>query len=142
MNYHNLPPIDPQIGDWDEYGLNRCQFLRMGFWSLTGVASLFFSAAGTRFFVGHSLSDAHRQWVDLHPISELEPGRMHRLAFTYRYVDLWREEQRAAVVYALTHDGASFTVLDAACSHLGCNVHWKEGEDHFACPCHKGSYTR
>lgn len=137
-----LPPIDTKLGDWDQQALNRRQFLQMGFWSITGAASLIFGAAGTRFFVGHSFADTNRQWVDLQPVAELAPRQMHRLKYTFRFADLWREEQRAGVVYAYTEDGVSFNVLEATCSHLGCNVHWKAEENHFACPCHKGSYSR
>ncbi len=142
MNEHYLPPIDPEIGDWDEHAISRRQALQMGFWSVTGAACLIFGGAGARFIVGPSLVDAEQQWVDLGPIGDLATGQMHRLTYTFRFADLWREEQRQGVVYVFTADGRIFNALDATCSHLGCNVHWKESDDHFACPCHKGSYSK
>ena len=45
-------------------------------------------------------------------------------------------------VYAFSENGQNYTVLDATCTHLGCLVRWKEDNQHFSCPCHKGIFSK
>lgn len=138
----SLPPLIPDKGEWDQIALNRRQFLKMGFWTVTSAAGLIVSGLGTRFLIGDAFAKRSEQWVDLGPISELPAGKMHRLIYTKRSRDMWRESEHIGLLYVYSHDGVEYMVLDATCSHLGCNVHWQEGDGRFACPCHNGRFDR
>jgi nitrite reductase/ring-hydroxylating ferredoxin subunit len=138
----SLPSITPDRGEWDQSAIGRRQFLKVSFWTVTGAAGLIISGLGTRFLVGNSFAERLEQWVDLGPISELPAGQMHRLVYTKRSRDMWREFEHTGLLYAFSQDGLEYMVLDATCSHLGCNVHWKQEESLFACPCHNGQFDR
>ena len=75
-------------------------------------------------------------------VADLEPGKVHRITYAVKSKDAWRNVEREGVIYALTEDGTSFTIFDATCTHLGCSVRWKEEDNHFACPCHAGIFSR
>jgi Rieske Fe-S protein len=40
----------------------------------------------------------------------------------------------------LVRDHGQIVLLSAVCSHAGCIVRWRAGEDAFVCPCHRGTY--
>ncbi len=40
----------------------------------------------------------------------------------------------------IVNTGKEFIALSTKCSHLGCNVIWKDREKKFFCPCHDGYF--
>jgi len=142
MSKDNLPPLDPQKGSWDEEAISRRRFLEIGFWVATGAAGLVVGGAGTRFLVGDSLKPKPEQWVKVGEVADLLAGQVHKAIYTVRTYDAWREAEETGLIYCFSDDSAEYTVLDATCSHLGCNVHWQEETSKFACPCHNGAFTR
>lgn len=137
----HLPPLDSDRGTWDEQALSRSGFLQLGFWAVSGLAGLTVGGAALRFLVGHSLSTPAGRWIEVGRVAELPPGRMHRVAYGFRTSDLWRIVEQRGILYVYTQDGLNYMVLDGTCTHLGCNVKWREGEGVFACPCHRGIYS-
>ena len=142
MSDHNLPPLNPQKGEWDEEAINRRRFLTAGFWTVSGITTLIIGGTGARFFVGNALDPKPEQWVTVATLTDLPPGQVHRASFTVRTFDAWREVEKKGLLYAYSDDGVEYTVVDATCTHLGCNVRWQESEARFACPCHGGFFTR
>ncbi len=136
----SLSSMPQDKGEWDKSAIDRRHFLKMSFWAITSAAGLIVTGLSTRFLVGDSFTKLPEIWVDLGSISELPAGQMHRLVFTKRSQDMWRESEYSGLLYAYTQDRSEYTVLDATCSHLGCNVHWREQEGFFACPCHNGHF--
>ena len=142
MSENNFPPLDPDIGIWDEQALNRRQFLKLGVFATSGIVTVTIGGAAARFMVGSSLETTEGQWVSLAPISELPTGNVHKLKYSVRTIDAWREDEREGALYAFSDDGEQFTALDATCTHLGCLVRWKEKDGRFSCPCHEGIFTK
>ncbi len=142
MNTHNLPPLDPHQGSWDDEALSRRRFLEIGFWTAASSAGLTVGGAGLRFLVGHSLEPRPEHWVEVGAVADLPPGQVHRAIYQVRTSDAWREAEQSGILYAFSDAAATYTVLNATCSHLGCNVHWKEETNQFACPCHEGRFDR
>ncbi|MCG3209496.1 MAG: Cytochrome b6-f complex iron-sulfur subunit [Anaerolineae bacterium] len=142
MSENYLPPLDPHKGSWDEESINRRRFLEFGFWTISGVAGLAMGGASLRFLVGDSLKARPGQWVTVGDLAALAPGQVHRVTYSVQITDVWRTVPKNGILYAYSDDGAEYIVLDATCSHLGCNVRWLEQEQRFACPCHNGSFTR
>lgn len=138
----SLPSLSPDKGEWDKTSIDRRQFLKMGFWTVTSAAGLIVTGFSTRFLVGDSFAKRPELWVDLGPIAELPARQMHRLVYTKRLKDMWREFEHTGLLYAYSQNGSEYLVLEATCSHLGCNVHWREEEGKFACPCHNGRFDR
>ena len=122
--------------------MSRRRFLEIGFWTATGAAGLTVSGAGLRFLVGNSLDPKPEHWVEVGSVADLPSFQVHRATYRVRTTDAWREAEESGILYAFSDDGATYTVLDATCSHLGCNVKWKEETHQFACPCHEGRFSR
>ena len=141
MSEHDIPPLDPHKGTWDEEALSRRRFLTTSFWTATGVTVLAVGGAGTRFLVGDSLEPKSQQWVNVGDLASLPPGQVHRAKYSIRTKDVWREVEAEGLLYAYSDDGVEYTVLDATCTHLACNVLWQEAAGQFACPCHGGFFT-
>lgn len=142
MSHNNLPPLDPQKGNWDEEGISRRRFLEFSFWTISGVAGLSVGGAGVRFLVGNSLDPRPEQWVTVGEVASLPAGQVHRIKYTMQITDVWRNVSRAGILYAFSDNDVDYTVIDGTCSHLGCNVRWQEQNQRFACPCHNGTFTR
>lgn len=142
MTEDNLPPLDPQKGSWDAEAISRRRFLGIGFWVASSVAGLTVSGAGARFLIGNSLEPQAAHWVKLGNVADLPTGQVHRVVYTVRSTDAWLEVERTGILYAFNNDQAGYTVLDATCTHLGCNVRWREEAGGFACPCHEGFFSQ
>src|SRR4029453_1363268 len=67
--------------------------------------------------------------LDAGPVADLESGKVKRLTFNRR--DIFVLSEKGEVV-----------ALDAACTHLDCNVNWSGSESCFICPCHGGRFDR
>lgn len=72
-------------------------------------------------------------WVPLAPLDKLVPGEATRVRYTVAAG--WEQTERS--VYLL-RTGEDVLAIDARCTHLGCNVRYREGE--FRCPCHRGVF--
>jgi Rieske Fe-S protein len=142
MSEYSLPLIDPQKGSWDEEAISRRRLLEIAFWTATGTTLLTLGSTGTRFLIGTSLEPRKEHWVEVGHITALPAGQVHKARYSYQTTDAWREVKQIGVLYAFTNDGVEYTVLDATCTHLGCNVRWRGEAGHFACPCHAGVFTR
>lgn len=134
---------DEHRGAWDEQMMGRRRFLNVTFWTATGVSIAAVGLPASQFLVGHAMAKEGGKWVQLGAMSSFDPQAVTRVTYTVRAKDAWREAERVGVLYAYSEDeGQSYIVLDGTCSHLGCIVHWKAEDNHFACPCHAGHFTR
>lgn len=132
--------VDTQEGD--ENTISRRRFLEISFWGLASIAAASIGGVGARFLAGNALKPRIKNEVEVGLVSELTPGMMHKVNYSFRARDAWREVQQAGTIFAYTADGITFQVLDGRCTHLGCIVKWKDSEGKFACPCHQGFFTR
>jgi menaquinol-cytochrome c reductase iron-sulfur subunit len=143
MSQSDLAPLDPGKGVWDEHELSRRKFLEVSFWSVTSLVTVGVIGAGSRFVVGNSLEPSTSSWVSLGPVTELTPGSVHRVNYSFKAKDAWRMVEQKGALYAFSDDnGATYTVLDGTCTHLGCIVQWQDGDNTYTCPCHQAVFTR
>ncbi len=143
MNQADLPALKSEQDQWDESALGRRKFLNIILWTVTGISALAVGAPAARFLIGNSFEARAGKWVKLGKLSELDPNAVNRVNYSMRALDAWREVQQTGALYAFSPDGgASYVVLDGACTHLGCIVQWRPERNHFACPCHAGYFTR
>lgn len=143
MTESNLPPLPPEKGEWDEKALSRRGFLEVGVGVLAGCGLLLVGVPSARFLAGNSLEPDTAEWVELGNVSDLPPGPVHRVNYSTRATDAWREVTKRGTVYVYSDDGGeTYVALDGTCTHLGCIVQWHSDEDRYACPCHAGYFTR
>lgn len=134
---------DTEAKGQDENALNRRQFLNVTFWAATGVSAAAIGLPAVQYLNGHTVSASGGKWVEVGKLSALDSQGVNRVTYRMRAKDAWRDIEREGVLYAYSEDaGLSYVVLDATCTHLGCVVRWKPEDDHFACPCHAGHFTR
>lgn len=143
MAENELPTLDPHKGTWDETAVGRRRFLETSFWTVTGVTVLSVAATGARFLAGNAFEAKEKPWVEVGKLNELDPKQVNRVNYSVRVTDAWRQVQQTGALYAFSTDnGATYTVLDATCTHLGCVVQWSEADKRYACPCHSGYFTQ
>lgn len=134
---------DEQHDAWDEQVLSRRRFMHITFWAATSVSVAAIGLPATQYLAGHAAAKDGGKWVELGALTAFKPDAVNRVTYTVRAKDAWRTIERVGVLYAYSEDGGqSYVILDGTCSHLGCVVHWKADENHFACPCHAGHFTR
>jgi len=132
--------------------MNRRKVLTTGFSALAGITTAGVTGAGAQFLVGDSLETTGAQWVQVSSVDALAPDQMHRVNYSVRVRDAWQNVEQAGTLFVYidsesstddtTDDLGKYSVLDATCTHLGCLVRWKEGEQQFACSCHAGFFDR
>lgn len=143
MSQSDLAPLDPAKGAWDEHELTRRKFLEVTFWSVSSLVAVGLLGTGSRFIAGNSFEPKTSNWVSLGAVAELTPGAVHRVNYSYKAKDAWRVVEQKGALYAFSDDnGATYTVLDGTCTHLGCIVQWQESAGNYECPCHQAQFTR
>ena len=143
MSVSELAPLEPAKGAWDERALSRRKLLEITFWSVSSVVAVGALGVGTRFIVGNSFEPSTTSWVALGPLEDLAPGAVHRVNYSFQAKDAWRMVEQKGTLYAFSDDnGASYTVLDGTCTHLGCIVQWYDSDNQFTCPCHQAVFAR
>lgn len=125
-----------------QQSLNRRQFLETGVWATTGVVGLTLMGTGGRFVVGDALENKQAAWVNVGEVASLPAKQMHKVTYNLRRTDAWRKIEEKGLLYVYSEDGATYTVLSAVCTHLGCNVHWEEEGGDFRCPCHDAHFDQ
>lgn len=126
-------------------GTTRRSFL--GYVAAAGVA--FLATAYGLLGLGTVLSPAFKgkkkgEWVPLGPVKSFTPDRPHKVDFALVVKDGWLETTAPKSVWVVTEPDGAITVFNARCTHLGCQVDWKEGNrgPAFYCPCHAGVFSR
>ncbi|NIQ98875.1 MAG: Rieske 2Fe-2S domain-containing protein [Gemmatimonadales bacterium] len=136
-------PRCPQAAQGDESALmNRRRFLGYASGVLSGAIAFALGLPLARFFVGNTFAKRSPRWLRLGESREISVGRPQLFRLSHRDTDGWRQLMRREAVYVVTEDGARFTVFSSACTHLGCPVHWDDGEQLFLCPCHNGAFSK
>lgn len=142
MSDAQLPALPAEKGAWDEKELSRRKFLEITFWAVTGITAVGILGAGSRFLAGNSLEPVSSNWVEIGKVAELPKGAVNRVNYAMKAKDAWREVTQKGALFVHSADGATFTVLDGTCTHLGCIVQWDAADNNFRCPCHSARFTR
>ena len=103
---------------------------RRHFFYLMGNGSILMALGGTGIFTYQYLS----------PNVLFEPSKAFKAGPASGFpVDSWTFIEDRKIFVA--HDKDGFFAISAVCTHLGCTVIWKEGENQFHCPCHGSFFT-
>jgi len=92
------------------------------------------------FFVSGSRQKGRGRWVAVCRTSDLRGAEPVARRVPVRGVEGWYRFDESRGVFVLG-DSDSVRVLSRACTHLGCNVEWNEGDERFLCPCHGGVFA-
>ncbi len=121
--------------------LSRREVLHtMWFWGATLAAMGAVGLPAGRFAVGKSLDERTKHWVSIGAADKLPTDGFKRVVYEFRDKDAWRDVTTEGLIYARANANGEVLVLSAVCTHLACNVRWRQDEERFVCPCHKGIY--
>jgi menaquinol-cytochrome c reductase iron-sulfur subunit len=77
-------------------------------------------------------------------LEEIPVGTPYPFSFTITKVNGW---ERTATTYGgyvvrSSEDPNDILVLSSRCTHLGCQVTWREDKQAYTCPCHDASFNK
>lgn len=108
--------------------------------ALTGVAAVVTGVPLASYVIAPSLKKGTGQWIDFGPVEDLDPGGVEMLSYEFMVKDGWLVLPQRGFVWAKTEDGGKLRVFSSTCTHLACNVIWRQEEEVFVCPCHSGQF--
>jgi Rieske Fe-S protein len=108
--------------------------------ALTGVAAVVIGVPLASYVIAPSLEKGTGRWFDFGPVEDLDPDAVEMLSYEFMVKDGWLVLPQRGFVWAKTEDGGKLRVFSSTCTHLACNVIWREEEEVFVCPCHSGQF--
>ena len=102
--------------------MSRRNFLKLGAAALGALAVLEIAAAGLVFLEPRSLEGEFGGVVTAGPVDSFPPGSI--------------TEFPAGRFFLIRSEDGGFLAVYRRCTHLGCSVSWKPGQNQFVCPCH------
>jgi Rieske Fe-S protein len=110
--------------------------------ALAGAACLMSGVPLVAYLIAPALEKGAGRWVDLGPLGQLKQGDVGMLTYEFMVKDGWLVMPQRGFVWATLEDGNQLQVFSSTCTHLGCNVIWREEDNAFICPCHTGRFDR
>ena len=118
--------------------IRRRAFLSTALLGIAATVSVGFPLA--TYMIAPALKKGKGKWVDFGPIEDLEVGRVSMLTYEFMVRDGWLVLPQRGFIWAAAEGADKFTVFSSTCTHLACNVIWREEARVFECPCHSGRF--
>lgn len=119
---------------------DRRTFLKTA--ALAGAACLVSGVPLVCYVIAPALEKGTGRWIGLGSVGDLKSGGVGMLSYEFMVKDGWLVMPQRGFVWAVRDDGDELKVFSSTCTHLSCNVIWKEDERSFICPCHTGRFDR
>ena len=121
--------------------LNRRKFMEIGIYVISGTITAVSCGALARFAVGPSFNEEKSKWIAVDPdILDESGGDFVQVVLEFDTKDGWVTSREKMLAYIRQTKQNEIIAISATCTHLGCNVLWKEDKKIFKCPCHNGRY--
>jgi Rieske Fe-S protein len=92
------------------------------------------------YFISPALKKATGKWVDFGAVEDLSPGSIEMLSYEFMVKDGWLVLPQRGFVWAKINKDRNIKIFSSTCTHLACNVIWREETNFFECPCHNGRF--
>jgi len=92
------------------------------------------------YVIAPALKKGTGKWVDFGAVQDLNPGSIEMLSYEFMVKDGWQVLPQRGFVWAKTETAGKIHIFSSTCTHLACNVIWREEEEIFECPCHSGRF--
>jgi len=109
--------------------------------ALTGAAAIVTGIPISKYVIAPSLGKGDGKWIDLGEIGGLAAGKVHMVAYEFMVKDGWLVLPQKGFVWVKSDGDGKLTVFSSICTHLACNVIWREEAGIFECPCHSGRFN-
>ena len=109
--------------------------------ALTGCAAFLTGIPLATYVIKPVLKKSAGKWIDLGAVEDLEPDKFTMLSYEFMFKDGWLILPQRGLVWAKTVGSDRIKVFSSTCTHLACNVIWREDTGVFECPCHSGRFN-
>jgi Rieske Fe-S protein len=109
--------------------------------ALTGATALVTGIPLATYVVTPARQKGTSRWIELGGTDELAPGQVHMLTYEFMVKDGWLVLPQKGFVWVKAAAPDNLTVFSSTCTHLACNVIWREEAQVFECPCHSGRFN-
>ncbi|MFC1799104.1 ubiquinol-cytochrome c reductase iron-sulfur subunit [Thermodesulfobacteriota bacterium] len=123
----------------EENNLNRRAFIQTA--ALTGCATILVGIPIASYVLAPAAQKGTGKWIDFGSVDDLEQDDFSMLSYEFMIKDGWQVLPQRGFVWARKDISAKIKVFSSTCSHLACNVIWREDKQVFECPCHSGQFN-
>ncbi|MEW6671556.1 MAG: ubiquinol-cytochrome c reductase iron-sulfur subunit [Thermodesulfobacteriota bacterium] len=116
---------------------------RRGFLQTSALTSGMAILAGIpmiSYMIAPAMKKATGKWVGFGPMEELKENTYSMLSYEFMVKDGWQVLPQRGFVWAHKNPRGKVNVFSSTCTHLACNVIWREDAQIFECPCHSGRF--
>ena len=118
----------------------RRKFCIAGLTGISGVLGAGMFGGGAVFLGAPGIFNKLKgKWIEIGAPADFEEGLFSQVVLEFGMQDGWAYSNQKMLAY-VKRDGDKLFALSATCSHLGCNVRYREETNQFVCPCHAGIY--
>lgn len=118
----------------------RRKFCIAGLAGISGVLGASALGSGAVFLGAPGISNKlEGKWIEVGALADFEEGLFSQVVLEYEVQDGWAYSNQKMLAF-VRRDGDKLLALSATCTHLGCNVRWRDESNQFVCPCHAGVY--
>jgi len=108
--------------------------------ALTGGAAILVGIPMISYVVAPAMKKATGKWVEFGATEELKENTYTMLTYEFMVKDGWQVLPQRGFVWANKNAHGQVNVFSSTCTHLACNVIWREEKQVFECPCHSGRF--
>jgi len=92
------------------------------------------------YFISPALKKGAGKWLDFGAVADLTPDSIEMLPYEFMIKDGWLVLPQRGFVWAKFDSDRNIKIFSSTCTHLACNVIWREEVNAFECPCHSGRF--
>jgi len=118
--------------------INRRGFLQAT--ALTGGAAFLVGIPVLSYVVAPAMKKGTGKWVEFGSAEALKENTFNMLSYEFMIKDGWKVLPQRGFVWANRISQDKVKVFSSSCTHLACNVIWREDARVFDCPCHSGRF--
>ena len=122
-----------------ERNVNRRGFLQVT--ALTGSAAFLVGIPMLSYIIAPAMKKATGKWVEFGSVEALKENTFSMLSYEFMLKDGWQVLPQRGFVWANKNSNGKIKIFSSTCTHLACNVIWREDAQVFDCPCHSGRFN-
>ena len=122
-----------------EADTSRRDFVKLT--ALAGAATLITGIPLAAYISAPARQKGTARWIELCEMEQLTAGSVHMLTYEFMVKDGWVVLPQRGFLWVKAASPESLTVFSSTCTHLACNVVWREEDQVFECPCHSGRFS-
>ena len=108
--------------------------------TLTGCAAFLTGIPLVSYLIAPAMKKGTGKLVDFGMAEDLEQSNFQMLAYEFMVKDGWLVLPQRGFVWAKAEVNDQFKIFSSTCTHLACNVIWRDDTQSFECPCHSGKF--